>query len=66
MSKNSKISWPNINYLKIPASVNECSISNCIFMDLSFEPSNIELKLTYSARLNGGKLLNGENLAVHN
>ena len=37
----------NINYLKIPSSVNECSISNCIFMDLSFEPSNIELKLTY-------------------
>ena len=46
----------NINYLKIPASVNECSISNCIFMDLSFEPSNIELKLTYTDNRINNKL----------
>ena len=46
----------NINYLKIPASVKECSISNCIFMDLSFEPSNIELKLTYTDNRINNKL----------
>lgn len=46
----------NINYLKIPSTVNECWISNCIFMDLSFEPSNIELKLTYTDNRINNKL----------
>ena len=46
----------NISHLKIPASVNECSISNCLFMNLTFEPSNIELKLTYTDNRINNKL----------
>ena len=46
----------NINYLKIPSTVNLCVISNCTFMDLSFEPSNIELNLTYTDNRINNKL----------
>lgn len=60
----------NLQTLIIPASVTEANISNSIFMNLIFEDSNLELKLTYTDnRINNKlkimrKLSNDSNISV--
>ncbi len=62
----------NLQTLIIPASVTEANISNSIFMNLIFEDSNLELKLTYTDnRINNKlkimrKLSNDSSISVSN